>query len=70
MLTNQVETKGTTFIGNASEVAPRIPMKPSTLLRLGRKRKVPSLILGHRTVLFDEAKVRAALNKFEVKEVA
>jgi hypothetical protein len=30
------------------------------------KRKVPSLRVGHRTVLFDPAKVRAALTKFEI----
>jgi len=30
------------------------------------KRKVPSYRIGHRTVLFDPARVRAALTKFEV----
>lgn len=30
-------------------------------------RKIPFLRVGHRTLLFDPAKVRAALQKFEVK---
>jgi hypothetical protein len=34
------------------------------------KRKVPSLRIGHRTVLFDPVRVRAALIKFEVAAAA
>jgi hypothetical protein len=30
------------------------------------KKKVPCYRVGHRTVLFDPSKVRAALNKFEI----
>jgi excisionase family DNA binding protein len=30
-------------------------------------RKIPFLRVGHRTLLFDPEKVRAALNKFEVQ---
>ena len=32
-------------------------------------RKIPFMRIGHRTLLFDTDKVRAALEKFEVKEV-
>jgi hypothetical protein len=32
-----------------------------------QSRKIPFLRLGHRTLLFDPEKVRAALNKFEVQ---
>jgi hypothetical protein len=36
---------------------------------LARRRAIPSLRLGHRTVLFDVEKVKAALAKLERKEV-
>jgi hypothetical protein len=36
---------------------------------LVRKRKIPYLRLGHRTLRFDWPKVQAALERFEVKEV-
>ena len=36
---------------------------------LMRKRKIPYLKLGAKTVRFDYAKVLAALEKFEIKEV-
>jgi hypothetical protein len=58
-------------IGPASAIAPRIAggMKAATLLRLARLRKIPHLRIGHRTVLFDVEKVKAALARFEVKAV-
>ena len=44
---------------------------PSTRMvdELMRKRKIPYLKLGAKTVRFDYAKVLAALEKFEIKEV-
>jgi hypothetical protein len=35
-----------------------------------QRRKIPYIRCGYRTVLFDPEKVRAALQKFEVKAVA
>ena len=44
---------------------------PSTRMvdELVRKRKIPVQKLGHRTVRFDYERVRAALDKLEIKEV-
>ena len=44
---------------------------PSTRMvdELMRKRKIPYLKLGAKTVRFDYAKVLVALEKFEIKEV-
>lgn len=44
---------------------------PSTRMidELMRKRKIPFIKLGHKTVRFDYEKVRAALDKFEHKAV-
>ena len=44
---------------------------PSTRMvdELMRKRKIPYLKLGAKTIRFDYAKVLAALEKFEIKEV-
>lgn len=36
---------------------------------LVKKRAIPFLRLGHKTLRFDPAKVRAALDRFTVKEV-
>ena len=41
-----------------------------TLRSLQHQKKIPYIKAGHRTVLFDPDKVRAALDKFEVKAVA
>ena len=41
-----------------------------TLQTLYHQRKIPFLKCGHRTVFFDEEKVRAALEKFEVRSVS
>ena len=45
---------------------------PSTRMvdELVRKRKIPHLKLGHRTVRFNLTKVLGALSKFELKAVA
>jgi excisionase family DNA binding protein len=44
---------------------------PSTRMidELMRKHKIPFIKLGHRTVRFDYEKVKAALEKFEIKAV-
>ena len=44
---------------------------PSTRMvdELVRKRKIPVIRLGHRTLRFDWAKVQAALEKLELKAI-
>ena len=64
------QPKSSPTLGDAKTIAPLIGMLPYTLLALARARKIPSIRLGHRTVLFDLNEVRAALKKFTVKEVA
>ncbi len=44
-----------------------IPVR--TLRSFVAARKIPFLKCGHRTLLFDPDKVRAALERFEVKEI-
>ena len=53
-----------------SELCERLNL-PSlrTLEGLMRRRAIPFLVLGHRTIRFDEASVTLALAKFERKEV-
>lgn len=41
----------------------------STIRTLQRGRKIPYVKAGHRILLFDPAKVRAALDRFEIKEI-
>jgi hypothetical protein len=50
------------------EAATGIPAR--TLRTLFHQKKIPGLRLGHRTVIFDPAKVQAALDRFEQKAVA
>ena len=44
---------------------------PSTRMvdELVLRRKIPVIKLGHRTIRFDYARVRAALDKLEIREV-
>jgi hypothetical protein len=51
-------------------LAEEIGIPPRTLRSLYNARKIPFIKAGHRTLLFDPVKVRAALDKFERKEVA
>jgi hypothetical protein len=51
-------------------LAEEIGIPPRTLRSLYNARKIPFIKAGHRTLLFDPAKVRAALDKFERKAVA
>jgi hypothetical protein len=41
-----------------------------TLRSLYHQKKIPALVLGHRTIRFSPARVRVALDKFEQKAVA
>ncbi len=40
------------------------------LFRLRKSKKIPFIKVGHRSFLYNPAKVRAALEKLEIKEVA
>lgn len=55
-----------TILGLSEEIG----ILPRTLRSLYLARKIPFIKAGHRTLLFDPAKVRAALDKFERKAVA
>lgn len=55
----------------AKKVAESIGLPDATSIkRLARQRKIPFIRLGHRTLLFDPAKVRAAIDKLEVRPIA
>ena len=51
---------------NYAGMSAELGIAERTLRDWAFKRKVPSFRVGHRTVLFDPAKVRAALTKFEI----
>jgi hypothetical protein len=51
---------------NYGAMSRQLGIAERTLRDWAFKRKVPSLRIGHRTVLFNPDKVRAALTKFEV----
>lgn len=57
--------KLTDIFGLETEIG--IPVR--SLRTLVQKRKIPFMRCGHRTLLFSPAKVRAALDRFEVKEI-
>ena len=65
---NSVSKIGSKFY-RLSELAqlPEINMSPLMLANLWRQRKIPGIVLGHRTVFFEPQKVLAALERFEVK---
>lgn len=48
---------------------PGIGIPVRTLRSLWHQRKIPAVRLGHRTLKFDPEKVRAALDRFEVKAI-
>jgi hypothetical protein len=70
------DREGLAGLGFANDAIDRVFMAAQlgiaerTLRTWASKRKVPTLRLGHRTVLFDPPKVWAAVNKFEVKTAA
>jgi hypothetical protein len=51
---------------NYATMSRQLGIAERTLRDWAFKRKVPSLRIGHRTVLFDPSRVRAALMKFEI----
>jgi hypothetical protein len=53
----------------AAKVGEALGISARVLLALARRRAIPSLRIGHRTVLMDLEKVRAALARFEVREI-
>jgi len=52
------------------QLSAELPMPVRSLQTLKRRRKIPYLAIGHRTVRFDLEKVRQALDAFEVKAIA
>jgi excisionase family DNA binding protein len=55
---------------NSKQLAAELGQSPRTIRSWIAARKIPFLKVGHRTMLFSPEKVRAALEKFEVKAVA
>lgn len=69
-LRNQVDSGKTRHLLTKEELADRLGAASTrTVDELMRRRKIPYLKLGHRTIRFDWDKVCAAQEKFEVKEV-
>ncbi|MGO8760714.1 MAG: hypothetical protein ACLQUS_01825 [Desulfobaccales bacterium] len=54
---------------NKVELAAELGVTKRGVEQLMRTRKIPFLVLGHRTVRFDWEKVQQALLRFEVKAV-
>jgi excisionase family DNA binding protein len=54
---------------NKAELAAELGMKKRGVEELMRARKIPFLVLGHRTVRFDWQKVQQAIARFEMKAV-
>lgn len=54
---------------NISKLSAALNLSIMQIRTLVRKRKIPFLKIGHRTLLFEPSKVRAALRRFEVKEI-
>jgi excisionase family DNA binding protein len=55
---------------NSKQLAAELGQSLRTIRSWVAARKIPFLKVGHRTMLFSPEKVRAALEKFEVKAVA
>jgi hypothetical protein len=64
-----METEALVNIKGLSK-SPQIDLSVRKLRTLWHQRKIPGIVLGRRTLLFSPSKVRAALEKFEVKAVA
>jgi hypothetical protein len=54
---------------NDQQIGEALGLKASAIRRLRYQRKIPFIRLGHRSVAMDLQKVRAALDKLEVKEL-
>lgn len=55
---------------NFKTLSEELGLPVRTLRSLYHQKKIPALVLGHRTVRFVPARVRAALDRYEVKAVA
>jgi excisionase family DNA binding protein len=54
---------------SAKETASAVGLHERTIKSLARRRVIPSLRIGHRTLRFEIEKVKAALARLEIKEV-
>jgi hypothetical protein len=52
-----------------NQLSERLGVKTRTIRSWQHLRKIPFFKIAHKTLLFDEKKVRAALEAFEVKAV-
>jgi excisionase family DNA binding protein len=76
---NRMKKKKSSPTGNGSryeplltyaELAPRLNVTERNLRSMVQRRVVPAILIGHRTIRFLESRVREALAKREVREVA
>ncbi len=51
------------------ELAARLAMSARGVAEMTRKRMIPVIRLGRKCVRYDFAKVKAAIDRFEIKEV-
>jgi hypothetical protein len=49
--------------------SPEIALSVRTLRTLWHQRKIPGIVLGRRTLLFDPSKVRQAIERFTVEAI-
>jgi hypothetical protein len=60
----------TRLLVNFQGLSAELGLPVRTLRSLYHAKKIPALVLGHRTIRFSPERVRAALDKFERKAVA
>ena len=58
-----------THYKSAKEIADALGLHERTIKSLARRRAIPSIRIGHRTLRFELEKVKTALGKFERKAV-
>ena len=57
------------YLIDKGELGRRLDCSPGKVGEMMRKRKIPFIKLGHKTVRFDWRRVQEALAKFEIREV-
>lgn len=58
------------MLDTAKTLAAALNKNEDQINHLRRKGVIPFIRLGHRTIVYNRAKVLAALERFEVKEIA
>ena len=58
-----------THFNSAKEIAAALGLHERTIKSLARRRAIPSVRFGHRTLRFEIEKVKAALARLEIREI-